>query len=325
MLRRKNGAVPPLMLNMLLAYSGYGMSVPVMPAYMDELGLTGATIGFLFAAFSVMQLAFSPAAGRWSDTYGRKRMIVGGLVVFALSEWMFGAAHTLVPLYVSRLLGGAGTAFMTPAVMAYVSDVTTEDERARGISFINAAISTGFVIGPGLGGLIAVYGVRMPFYSAAVVGGLAACISMLFLPESRHLKQAAEDHRGHAENNETLSRQLSRSMRPPYRYGSLVTFVLAIGLAIFETIYGLYADRKYGLTPQHIAVIVTGSAILGALVQITALGTLLNRLGERRVMTACLAAGGGGLLAFMLAHGYWSVLASHLPCFFGFGHAATCR
>ncbi|UUZ81216.1 hypothetical protein LJK88_42050 [Paenibacillus sp. P26] len=64
MLRRKNGAVPPLMLNMLLAYSGYGMSVPVMPAYMDELGLTGATIGFLFAAFSVMQLAFSPAAGQ---------------------------------------------------------------------------------------------------------------------------------------------------------------------------------------------------------------------------------------------------------------------
>lgn len=74
------------------------------------------------------------------------------MIVFAISEWLFGAASTPTLLFAARMLGGIGAALIMPAVMAYTADVTSNEERARGMGFINAAITTGFIIGPGIGG-----------------------------------------------------------------------------------------------------------------------------------------------------------------------------
>ncbi|GJM71891.1 hypothetical protein HMSSN036_41070 [Paenibacillus macerans] len=80
-----------------------------------------------------------------------------------MSEWLFGAVSSPVLLFAARMLGGIGAALIMPAVMAYAADVTTGEERAKGLGLINAAITTGFIIGPGIGGFIAEFGIRMPF------------------------------------------------------------------------------------------------------------------------------------------------------------------
>lgn len=99
-------------------------------------------------------------------------MIVAGLIVFAFSELLFGLANVSWLLFVSRLLGGVGAALIMPAVMAYVADTTSFEERAKGMGLINAAITTGFIIGPGIGGYLAELGMRVPFSVQRVRLGL---------------------------------------------------------------------------------------------------------------------------------------------------------
>ncbi|MCK9912131.1 MFS transporter, partial [Microbacteriaceae bacterium K1510] len=114
-------------------------------------------------------------------------MIVSGLGVFAVSQWIFGAADQMWMLYLSRLLGGIGASFMIPPMMAYVADITTEEKRGKGLGLLGAAMSLGFVIGPGIGGFLAEFGLRVPFYVAAAVAGFStiASLLLLLLPETR--------------------------------------------------------------------------------------------------------------------------------------------
>ncbi|MGO4376521.1 MFS transporter, partial [Paenibacillus sp. MCAF20] len=128
-----------------------GLIIPIMPTYMNELHISGSIVGLLVAAFSLTQLLFSPLAGRLSDSLGRKKLIIAGMIVFAVSEWLFGISNGPLFLFVSRMLGGVGAALIMPAVMAYTADVTSNEERAAGMGYINAAITTGFIIGPGIG------------------------------------------------------------------------------------------------------------------------------------------------------------------------------
>lgn len=163
LLTRNKGALLLLMLNIFLVFMGIGLVVPVMPQYMTELNINGSLVGMLVAAFSLTQFLFSPIAGRLSDALGRKKIIVAGMIIFAISELMFGLVSTSLLLFVSRMMGGIGAALIMPAVMAYVADVSSSEERATGMGFINAAITTGFIIGPGIGGFIAEFGIRVPF------------------------------------------------------------------------------------------------------------------------------------------------------------------
>src|SRR5690606_19611642 len=153
--------------------------IPVMPSLMNIMDLSGKTMGYLVAVFAVAQLLMSPLAGRWVDRYGRKKIIVIGLFLFAVSELIFGLGEHVSILYLSRALGGFSAAFIMPGVTAYVADITTIQERPKAMGYISAAISTGFIIGPGVGGFIAEYGVRLPFFAAAAIAFLA-CVSSAF-------------------------------------------------------------------------------------------------------------------------------------------------
>ncbi|MGW8825720.1 MFS transporter [Paenibacillus lautus] len=304
LLLRNNGAILLLMFNIFLVFTGIGLVIPIMPTYMTELHISGSTVGMLVAAFSLTQLLFSPLAGRLSDIMGRKKIIISGMIVFAISEWLFGAASTPTLLFAARMLGGIGAALIMPAVMAYTADVTSNEERARGMGFINAAITTGFIIGPGIGGFIAEFGIRVPFYAAAVAGGIAALVTLLLLPESS-ANQEAPTVLGRKQ--ESLAVQLVRSFREPYFLSLIIVFVLSFGLANYETVFGLFVDHKFGFTPKDIAMIITFGSIAGAVVQATIFGWILNRFGEKRVITLSLLTAGICILLTLFVHKYWLI------------------
>lgn len=308
LLLRNRGAMLLLMLNIFLVFTGIGLVVPIMPTYMNELHINGSIVGLLVAAFSLTQLLFSPFTGRLSDSLGRKKIIVAGMVVFAVSEWLFGAVSAPVLLFAARMLGGIGAALIMPAVMAYAADVTADEERAKGMGFINAAITTGFIIGPGIGGYIAEFGIRVPFYSAAVAGAIAAVITLLVLPESRTEKQRAETQANPAQK-QSLFTQLLNSGREPYFLNLIIVFVLAFGLANYETVFGLFVDHKFGFTPKDIAFIITFGSISGAVVQVTVFGWILNRFGEKRVISFCLLMSGLFVALTLFVSHYWLIVA----------------
>lgn len=307
LLTRNKGALLLLMLNIFLVFMGIGLVVPVMPQYMTELNINGSLVGMLVAAFSLTQFLFSPIAGRLSDALGRKKIIVAGMIIFAISELMFGLVNTSLLLFVSRMMGGIGAALIMPAVMAYVADVSSSEERATGMGFINAAITTGFIIGPGIGGFIAEFGIRVPFYAAGIAGAVAALVTSLILPESTTQEQRAELKKKSGKS-QSLVKQLIQSYKAPYFFSLIIVFVMAFGLANYETVFGLFVDHKFSFTPKDIAVIITFGSISGAVVQLTLFGWILNRFGENKVISVCLFMASLTVLLTLFVNSYWMIM-----------------
>lgn len=296
-----------LLSNIFIPFLGIGLIIPVMPSFMNIMHLSGTTMGYLVAVFAVTQLLISPFAGRWVDRYGRKKMIIIGLFLFGVSELIFGLGTHVSVLYLSRMLGGICAAFIMPGVTAYIADVTTIQERSKAMGYMSAAISTGFIIGPGVGGFIAEYGVRLPFFFAAAIAFLA-CISSLFILKEPLTKEQLAELSADTKQTNFIS-DLKRSLHPLYFIAFLIVFILSFGLSAYETIFSLFSDHKFGFTPKDIATIITISSIFGVVVQIFMFGKLIDILGEKKLIQLCLIIGALFAVASTVVSSFFAVLA----------------
>ncbi|MDQ0273408.1 MFS transporter [Cytobacillus purgationiresistens] len=300
-----------LLSNIFIAFLGIGLIIPVMPSFMNLMHLSGSTMGYLVAVFAVAQLVMSPFAGRWVDRYGRKKIITIGLFLFGVSELIFGLGTNVSVLYLSRILGGFSAAFIMPGVTAYVADITTIQDRPKAMGYISAAISTGFIIGPGIGGFIAEYGIRLPFFFAAGIALLACILSVFILKETLTKEQMAENVANTKQTN--FLSDLKRSLNPIYFIAFIIVFVLAFGLSAYETVFSLFSDHKFGFTPKDIAMIITISSIFGVVVQVFMFGSLVDKLGEKKLIQICLITGALLAVASTVISGFLAVLA--VTCF----------
>lgn len=296
-----------LMINMFIAMLGIGLIIPILPEFLKEFGAGGKTAGYLVAAFGLTQFLFSPLAGEWSDKYGRKIMIVSGLVLFTISNLIFALAEHTWVLYLSRLIGGIGAAAMIPSMLAYVADITSEANRGKGLGLLGAAMSLGFVIGPGIGGFLAELGLRMPFYISAAVGAVAAIGSMLFLSESlaKEKQLAARNDKSKKEN---IFIQLGTSFRSSYFIMLVLIFTMTFGLANFEVIFPLFVDAKFGYTPRDISIIITVGALAGTIVQAALIGKLITRFGEKKLINWTFFFSAVAMVLMLLSGNFWYML-----------------
>lgn len=113
--------------NLFMVSLGLGLVIPVLPTLINELDISGLTAGYLVAVHAITQFTTSPFSGKWVDQYGRKPTILLGLLIFAVSELLFGLGQNVYVLFVSRILGGFSNAFIFPAVTAFIADVTSEN------------------------------------------------------------------------------------------------------------------------------------------------------------------------------------------------------
>ncbi|MGF9908594.1 MFS transporter [Brevibacillus porteri] len=296
-----------LMINMFIAMLGIGLIIPILPEFLKEFGAGGETAGYLVAAFGVTQFLFSPIAGEWSDKYGRKIMIVMGLVLFTISNLVFAVAEQTWVLYLSRLIGGIGAAAMIPSMLAYVADITTEDKRGKGLGMLGAAMSLGFVIGPGIGGFLAELGLRMPFYISAAVGAVATLGSIFFLSESLP-KEKQLAARNAKEKQENIFVQLGKSFQSSYFIMLVLVFTMTFGLANFEVIFPLFVDAKFAYTPRDISIIITVGALAGTIVQAALIGKLITRFGEKKLINVTFFLSAVSMVMMLLSGNFWYML-----------------
>lgn len=308
--QKQNITLAILLGNIFIAFLGIGLVIPVLPTIMNELSINGTIAGYLVAAFALTQLIVSPAAGKWVDQYGRKKMMVIGLIIFGLSELLFGLGKNTIVLFLSRMLGGVSAAFIMPAVTAFIADITTIEKRPKALGYMSAAITTGFIIGPGIGGFLAEIGTRIPFFAAGILGGLAALLSFLFLQEpERERKNATEKGE---------KKGLRHIFHPLYFIAFIVIFVSAVGLSSFESLFSLFVDHKFQFTPADIAISITGGAIVGAVAQVLAFDKLTAKLGEIALIRYCLALSAVLTLAMTVVESYTSILLTTFVVFVGF-------
>src|SRR5213076_2680695 len=140
---------------------GFGIVIPVLPLYAEgtTFGATPSQVGLLFASYSIMQLVFAPVLGRLSDKYGRRPVLLVSLLGTALGFLILGYATTLWMLFLGRIIDGISGGNISTA-QAYIADVTTEEDRAKGMGLIGAAFGLGFVLGPPLSGFLSAIGLH---------------------------------------------------------------------------------------------------------------------------------------------------------------------
>lgn len=308
-MKKQNMTLTILLVNLFIAFLGIGLVIPVLPTIMNELNLSGSVVGNLVAAFAIVQLITSPIAGRWADKYGRKKMIVLGLLVFSLSELLFGLGKTVEVLFASRFLGGISAAFIMPAVTAFIADITTMQTRPKALGYMSAAISTGFIIGPGLGGFLAEIGTRLPFFTAALFALIAAVLSLITLrePERNQEGGAMEQKSG-----------IKRIFVPMYFFAFIIILITAFSLAAFESLFSLYVDHKFSFTPKDIAIVITGGAIVGAVAQVAFFDRLTKYLGEIGLIRYCLILSVILVFLMTIVHSYIHILLVTFIIFVGF-------
>lgn len=293
------------MFNMFIATAGIGLVIPVMPQYLQTFGVAGQALGFIIASFALGQFLLSPLAGDLSDRFGRKKLIITGLVIFSASQLWFGVATHEWMLYVARFISGIGGAFLIPATMAFVADLTTIESRGKGMGLIGASMSLGFMIGPALGGFLAKVSLTFPFYMASLVAILSAIISLFILPD---IKNSISKSPLEKKKSENILAQMKRSVKTPYFMMLIIIFVFSFGIANFQTTFSLYVDHKYNYTPQDIAIVLTVGGFIGVIVQSVIVEKLFKRFGELNVILVNLVVAALALLLFFLVNGFWLVL-----------------
>ncbi|MCU6599195.1 MFS transporter [Peribacillus frigoritolerans] len=289
-----------LMINMFIAIGSFGIIIPILPAYLASINQGGTAAGLMIAIFAGAQLIFSPIAGKWTDQFGRRKMIIYGLVGLTLSMFIFYAVNSIWLLYASRIIGGIGAALLIPAIFAYVADITTFDQRAKGNSLVSAAMSLGIVVGPGIGGFLADFGLKFPFLISALVSLSAVVFSIFVLKES----ETAQVTQSMDAKTETMLRKIALSVKKPYFIPLIITLVMSFGLMAYESVIGLYLDNQFNSSPKDIAVMVTATGIVSVIVQLFVVDRIVQRFGEVNVLNIFISVAATGFLLSLFASSY---------------------
>ncbi len=173
-----------IFLTVFIDLLGFGILIPILPTFATvELHLNETTIGFIVAVYSLVQFVFNPIFGKLSDKYGRRPLIIISLFLNAVGYVIFAFTHSFLMLTLSRVIAGIGGSSIGVA-QAYIADVTTKENRSKGMGMIGAAFGLGFVFGPLIGGLLSKYGYVVTGFGSAVFSFSAFLLTLLFLPES---------------------------------------------------------------------------------------------------------------------------------------------
>ena len=284
---------------------GYGIIIPILPFYIESMGAGGTELGLLVASYAVMRLFFGPIWGGLSDRFGRKPILLIGILGYAITMAWFGLATQLWMLFAARILSGVLSSATAPTTMAFIGDSTPEDERSGGMGLLGAAGGIGTIIGPVLGGFLAGDSLATPFFLAAGLSVLSLLLAIVFLPES--LPAAA---RQTAQVKEKLIdlESWGRAIVSPIGNLLALTFISTCGLMIFANVFGLYALEKFNFGPEDVGVMMMVLGLVSALAQGLLAGPLTKKWGDEAVVKAGLFATSIGYGLMLLADTYLMIL-----------------
>ena len=303
-----------LMVNMFIAIASFGIIVPILPAYLVSINQGGTAAGLMIAIFAGAQLLFSPLGGKWADVHGPRKVIILGLSLLTISMLMFYATDSIWILYASRIIGGIGDAFLVPGIFTYVAGITTASQRAKGTGLVTASMSLGLVIGPGIGGFLADFDLKLPFLVSAIVTLTAVIFSFVMLkeiaPTAESTKQAEEFAK-----DESMLEQVGRSVKMPYFIPLIITFVMSFGLVAYESVIGMYLTSQFESTSKDIAMMITATGLVSVIVQVFVVDRLIRRFGEVAVLITFLGVATTGFLLSLMAGSYAAFFGVSLVIF----------
>ncbi|RDU35823.1 tetracycline resistance MFS efflux pump [Neobacillus piezotolerans] len=303
-------ALPILFLVMFLVMVGFGIIIPVLPFYAENLGATPTQLGLLMAVYSLMQLLFAPMWGRISDKIGRKPVMLAGIAGLAISFFLMAFAGSLWMLFAARIIGGLLSSANMPTVMAYVADITTPENRSKGMGIVGAAVGMGFVFGPAIGGIFSKSSMSLPFVLAGCSSILTLVLVALLLQES-----SSKESRG---RNSQQKAPFSVALRGASGMLFFLQFFISLSLAGLEATFAYFAAKRAGLDSTSLGYIFMIMGLAGAFVQGGLIGRLTKKFGEGKVIQGGIIVSAIGFALILLVDSFTT--AAVFLTIFGIGN-----
>jgi len=296
-------ALAVLFLTVFINLVGFGLVVPLLPFFAQSLDADPWQVTLVFSAYSLGQFFAEPFWGRLSDRIGRKPVLLITLVANAVGYLALAFAPNIWAAIAIRAFTGLGAGNIS-TVQGYVADVTPPEQRAGRMGLIGAAFGMGFIVGPGLGGLLTQpqlgrLGFQLPIFTASALAALAALGVILFLRESRAKADPA------APRPAFLSGLRDARSNPVVARVLVVTLLYMGAFAAMESVFGLWAESRYAWTAREVGLSFMIVGIVSSLNQAIFTGRLARRFGESNVLSAGMLLFGAALVIQVLAPVAW--------------------
>ncbi len=304
----KKAGLPAVFLVVLIDLMGFGIVLPLLPYYASQFQASPFQIGLLYSVYSFSQLIFSPIWGALSDRIGRRPVMLVSTVGSTASYILFAFSHSLGLLFFSRILAGVMGGNIA-AAQAYVADVTTPEDRAKGMGLIGAAFGIGFAVGPALSSFLLIPSVQltlintapefarrfltenpfsMPGIAAAIMSLSSFLLVLCSLPESASLMKSNDTSR--VKKVGVFSKAFWGSVfsKDSGSLGLLYAclLIVTIGHSSLYSSFPLFCKKILSLGPERVGIQFLVMGLIAIFVQGGMIRPLVRAFGERRLMIA---------------------------------------
>ena len=283
-----------LFVAIFLVMVGFGIVMPILPFFARRFGASPLQMGLLITVWALAQFIASPFWGTAADRFGRKPILIAGLIGYAFGFIVLALAQSYEVLLAARVVGGLLASSVIPAGQAIAADITLPEDRGAIMGQMGAGFGLGFLVGPAIGGLLAALGPNVPFYAAAA-GSMLALPLVIWLvaeppPDARRLAAARLGLKG-------IGAALRSSEVPLY----LLAFASTFGGSSLFSMLGYYAIDRGGGTPANVGLMFTALGVGAVLTQILLIGPVTRRWGEAAGIRFGFAVAAIGFVAVALA------------------------
>lgn len=257
---------------------GFGIVIPILPLYALHFGASEWVNGLLVGIYSGMQFLFAPILGRISDRVGRRPVLLVSMVGTVAGFALMGFARTLMWLFIARTIDGISGSNISTA-QSYLADITTPEERSKTMGIVGAAFGLGFMLGPGVGGILASYSIGAPFLFASALALLNTILVFFLLPES-----LPPEHRASTEDRAPIAEVFKHGWHLPALMGSY--FFAITGFSMMTANFALFTHERFGYDMRKNGTVFFYIGAIGVIVQGGILRRLLKKQSEKSLAVA---------------------------------------
>lgn len=289
-----------IMLVQFLIYFGFSMIIPVMPQLIVDYNVSTMHLGFVLAIYSIASFISAPFFGILSDKTGRRPLLIIGLLVFALSFFVFAVlSHSLTVLYITRFVAGMASGALYTATTSMVADLTSVQERTKYMGLIGMSMGFGFVFGPGIGGMLGSVAMSLPFFMTSAVILVALIVAFLFIQETYKPSTVPQ-------GKITMAKEY---FIQPVGILLVATFFVMFMMSGMESTFQLLGQKLINITPGQMGVLFFIGGIFNVIVQ----GGVIRQLKDGQEYPAMIIGQALALIAFIM-----------LPFMTGLVYAGVC-